>query len=133
MASACSHLVKDVKSGIFKVNILKVFIRELVSNASDALEKRRCKHLESGEDASIPYEIKITTDESSRLIVFEDNGIGMDREDLVNCLGTIAKSGELIARLTFDLVYSSLMYAVAVTDLLYEIAGFLRSGFRKFL
>ncbi|MCP9258758.1 Heat shock protein HtpG [Dirofilaria immitis] len=72
----------------------EVFIRELISNASDALEKRRCKHLESNKDTNIAYEIKITTDENERLIVFEDNGIGMDKEDLVNCLGTIAKSEE---------------------------------------
>ncbi|KAL4002163.1 Hsp90 family protein [Acanthocheilonema viteae] len=71
----------------------EVFIRELISNASDALEKRRCKHLETNKDTNIPYEIKITTDEDARLIIFEDNGIGMDKEDLVNCLGTIAKSG----------------------------------------
>lgn len=67
----------------------------MISNASDALEKRRCKHLESSKDANIAYEIKITTDEDARLIIFEDNGIGMDKEDLVNCLGTIAKSGGL--------------------------------------
>ncbi|KHN78556.1 Heat shock protein 75 kDa, mitochondrial [Toxocara canis] len=71
----------------------EVFIRELVSNASDALEKRRCAHLSSGDDANIAYEIKITTDENTKKLVFEDNGIGMDREDLVKCLGTIAKSG----------------------------------------
>ncbi|EFO22676.1 heat shock protein 75 [Loa loa] len=71
----------------------EVFIRELISNASDALEKRRCKHLETNKDTNIAYEIKITTDEDARLIIFEDNGIGMDKEDLVNCLGTIAKSG----------------------------------------
>uniref|UniRef100_A0A0N4TNZ9 HATPase_c domain-containing protein n=1 Tax=Brugia pahangi TaxID=6280 RepID=A0A0N4TNZ9_BRUPA len=71
----------------------EVFIRELISNASDALEKRRCKHLETNKDTNIAYEIKITTDEDTRLIIFEDNGIGMDKEDLVNCLGTIAKSG----------------------------------------
>ncbi|VDN03797.1 unnamed protein product [Thelazia callipaeda] len=71
----------------------EVFIRELISNASDALEKRRCKHLESNQDADVAYEIKITADESARLIVFEDNGIGMDKDDLMNCLGTIAKSG----------------------------------------
>lgn len=70
-----------------------MFIRELVSNASDALEKRRCAHLASGDDTNIAYEIKITTDESAKKLVFEDNGIGMDREDLVKCLGTIAKSG----------------------------------------
>ncbi|VDN22959.1 unnamed protein product [Gongylonema pulchrum] len=87
----------------------EVFIRELVSNASDALEKRRCKHLASGEDTNIPYEIKITTDENARLIVFEDNGIGMDRQDLVNCLGTIAKSGskEFVAEQSSQGVASS--------------------------
>lgn len=65
----------------------------MVSNASDALEKRRCVHLTSGDDTNVAYEIKITTDESAKKLVFEDNGIGMDREDLVKCLGTIAKSG----------------------------------------
>lgn len=71
----------------------EVFIRELVSNASDALEKRRCAHLVEGGDSDIAYEIRITTDEKARLITFEDNGIGMDRNDLMKCLGTIAKSG----------------------------------------
>ncbi|MFH4980453.1 hypothetical protein AB6A40_007162 [Gnathostoma spinigerum] len=71
----------------------EVFIRELISNASDALEKRRCAHLESGADENIAYEIKITTDEEERILTFEDNGIGMDKEDLIKCLGTIAKSG----------------------------------------
>uniref|UniRef100_A0A915ATD3 Derlin n=3 Tax=Parascaris univalens TaxID=6257 RepID=A0A915ATD3_PARUN len=71
----------------------EVFIRELVSNASDALEKRRCVQLTSGDDTNIAYEIKITTDEGAKKLIFEDNGIGMDREDLVKCLGTIAKSG----------------------------------------
>uniref|UniRef100_A0A0N5A909 HATPase_c domain-containing protein n=1 Tax=Syphacia muris TaxID=451379 RepID=A0A0N5A909_9BILA len=71
----------------------EVFIRELVSNASDALEKRRCANLVEGGNADIAYEIKITTDEKARTIMFEDNGIGMDRNDLMKCLGTIAKSG----------------------------------------
>lgn len=70
----------------------EVFIRELISNASDALEKRRCAEL-SGEVAEGPSEIRVTTDQVNRLITFEDTGIGMDRQDLLECLGTIAKSG----------------------------------------
>lgn len=72
-----------------------MFIRELVSNASDALEKRRCAELlvndKSKNDA--PFELHIITDAANRKIIFKDNGIGMDREDLLSFLGTIAKSG----------------------------------------
>ncbi|VDK54848.1 unnamed protein product [Anisakis simplex] len=81
------------RSLIWTVDIVDVFIRELVSNSSDALEKRRCIHLTSGDDSNIAYEIKITTDENAKKLIFEDNGIGMDRDDLIKCLGTIAKSG----------------------------------------
>lgn len=81
--------------------ILKVFIRELISNASDALEKRRCKNLKANRDTNIAYEIKITTDENARLIIFEDNGIGMDKKDLMECLGTIAKSGEIFIKIIY--------------------------------
>ncbi|XGW16796.1 hypothetical protein V3C99_001884 [Haemonchus contortus] len=70
----------------------EVFVRELISNASDALEKRRCVEL-TGEIAEGPSEIRVITDEANRTITFEDTGIGMDREDLLECLGTIAKSG----------------------------------------
>ncbi|VDN54928.1 unnamed protein product [Dracunculus medinensis] len=71
----------------------EVFIRELISNASDALEKRRYSRLMVDDETNIAYEIKITTDESARRLIIEDNGIGMDKNDLINCLGTIAKSG----------------------------------------
>ncbi|CAD6188157.1 unnamed protein product [Caenorhabditis auriculariae] len=70
----------------------EVFVRELISNASDALEKRRCAEL-SGQAVEGPSEIRITTDKDRREITFEDTGIGMNREDLIECLGTIAKSG----------------------------------------
>jgi len=71
----------------------EVFLRELVSNASDALEKARHRALSEGKDPG-SLEIKITTDDdaSARLIV-EDSGIGMTREELVGNLGTIARSG----------------------------------------
>lgn len=69
-----------------------MFVRELISNASDALEKRRYAELK-GDVAEGPSEIRISTDKERRTITFEDTGIGMNREDLVKFLGTIAKSG----------------------------------------
>eukprot|EP00949_MAST-11_sp_MAST-11-sp1_P004387 g4387.t1 len=71
------------------------FIRELVSNASDALEKVRYLQ-NSGVDVvdkDAPMEIRIMTDEESNTITIEDNGIGLSREQLVENLGTIARSG----------------------------------------
>ncbi|CAI5446167.1 unnamed protein product [Caenorhabditis angaria] len=70
----------------------EVFVRELISNASDALEKRRYAELK-GDVAEGPSEIRIVTNKDNRTITFEDTGIGMNREDLVKFLGTIAKSG----------------------------------------
>lgn len=70
----------------------EVFVRELISNASDALEKRRYAELK-GDVAEGASEIRITTDKENRRITFEDTGIGMNRDDLVKFLGTIAKSG----------------------------------------
>ena len=75
----------------------EVFLRELVSNASDALEKLR--HVQatgtlssSTEDGS-DLEIRITTDEASNTLTITDTGIGMSKEEMVNNLGTIARSG----------------------------------------
>jgi TNF receptor-associated protein 1 len=71
----------------------EVFLRELVSNASDALEKARHAALERGEDPGT-LEIKITTDdENGARLVVEDSGVGMTRDELVENLGTIARSG----------------------------------------
>jgi len=73
----------------------EIFVRELVSNASDALEKLR--HLQLTEknvhDDSLPLEINITTDDKAKTITIQDYGIGMTREELVENLGTIAHSG----------------------------------------
>jgi len=70
-----------------------IFIRELISNASDALDKKHYLSLtDTSIDASDP-QINLTIDKKARLFFIEDNGIGMNKEDLENNLGTIAKSG----------------------------------------
>lgn len=76
----------------------EVFLRELVSNASDALEKLR--HLQSTNqggsnirDPEIPLEIRIETDEVNKTITISDTGIGMSKQDMKDNLGTIARSG----------------------------------------
>lgn len=73
----------------------EVFLRELVSNASDALEKLR--HMQVSGEANtsddIPLEIRITTDEASNTLTITDTGVGMARDELVANLGTIARSG----------------------------------------
>lgn len=73
----------------------EVFIRELVSNASDALEKLRYLQLTKKEvyDEELPLEISITTDDKENTITIEDHGIGMTSDDLKDNLGTIAHSG----------------------------------------
>jgi len=73
----------------------EIFVRELVSNASDALEKMRLLQLTEKEvfDDQLPLEIKITTDETAGTLTIADHGIGMTREELIENLGTIAHSG----------------------------------------
>ncbi|XP_050544840.1 heat shock protein 75 kDa, mitochondrial [Daktulosphaira vitifoliae] len=72
----------------------EVFIRELVSNASDALEKLRYLSLKGNESQDFgSMEINITTDKTNRMLTIQDNGIGMTKEELISNLGTIAKSG----------------------------------------
>ena len=73
----------------------EIFVRELVSNASDALEKMRLKQLtEKGiYEADRELAIEITTDEEAKTITIADSGIGMNKEELVENLGTIAHSG----------------------------------------
>ena len=71
-----------------------IFLREIISNASDALDKRRIeilKNSELAENANPEIKIEINTDEKTLSV--SDNGVGMSREDLINYLGTIAKSG----------------------------------------
>jgi TNF receptor-associated protein 1 len=72
----------------------EVFIREIVSNASDALEKLRLADLQQGADASgSALSISVTCDEAAGTLTVTDSGIGMSKDELVQCLGTIASSG----------------------------------------
>ena len=72
----------------------EIFLRELISNASDAIDKYRYQALNSkGEMPLNDFEINLSIDKKKRTITIKDNGIGMSKEDLINNLGTIAKSG----------------------------------------
>lgn len=72
-------------------------MRELVSNASDALEKLRYLRLSNNEAAQVAgdrsLEIHIGTDKQNRTLTIQDTGVGMTREELISNLGTIARSG----------------------------------------
>lgn len=78
----------------------EVFLRELISNASDALEKHRYNRTLGVNDGSATagadegaLEISIETDKTNKTLVVTDNGVGMSREDMISNLGTIARSG----------------------------------------
>jgi molecular chaperone HtpG len=72
-----------------------IFVRELVSNAADACEKLRYESLAAPELVADgePFAIRIAVDPDAKTLTFVDNGVGMSREDLVDALGTIARSG----------------------------------------
>jgi len=84
----------------------EIFLRELVSNASDACDKLRFEALENGglfeDDAEL--KIRVAYDKAARSLTISDNGIGMSRAEVVTNLGTIAKSGtkEFFGKLTGD-------------------------------
>ena len=84
----------------------EIFLRELISNASDALDKLRFEALARPELLAGNNELTVTidADPKTRTITVADNGIGMSREEAIEHLGTIAKSGtaEFLARMTGD-------------------------------
>src|SRR5215475_8955027 len=73
----------------------EIFLRELVSNSSDALDKLRYLTVTDEAYQSLPFEpkIELDLDEESKTLSIADTGIGMNEEDLVSHLGTIARSG----------------------------------------
>ena len=72
----------------------EIFLRELISNASDAIDKYRYQSLTNVEKFPLrEHEIGLSIDKKKRTITISDNGIGMNRDELITNLGTIAKSG----------------------------------------
>ncbi len=88
-----SQLLKLMINSVYSEK--EVFVRELVSNASDACDKLR--YLSNTKEKLIKddpnFKIQITIDKKNNLITISDNGIGMNKKDLVSNLGTIARSG----------------------------------------
>jgi molecular chaperone HtpG len=84
----------------------EIFLRELVSNASDASDKLRFEAIDQPElyEGSSDLAIRISIDEAARTLTISDNGIGMTREEAIANLGTIARSGtkEFFSQLTGD-------------------------------
>ena len=84
----------------------EIFLRELISNASDAIDRLRLELLAKSEvpEADGPLQIRVSYDAAARTITVADNGIGMSRQEVIEHIGTIAKSGtrEFLASLTGD-------------------------------
>jgi len=84
----------------------EIFLRELISNASDAIDRLRLELLAKSEvpEAEGPLRIRVSFDKDARTITVADNGIGMSRQEVIDHIGTIAKSGtrEFLSALTGD-------------------------------
>jgi molecular chaperone HtpG len=84
----------------------EIFLRELVSNASDAADKLRFEAVSNGDlyEGDADLKIRISFDKEAKTITISDNGIGMSRDEVIENLGTIAKSGtaQFMQKLTGD-------------------------------
>ena len=84
----------------------EIFLRELISNASDAADKLRFESLAAPElmDGDAEFSIRVEYDSKAKTLCVADNGIGMSRDELIDNLGTIAKSGtaEFLTQMTGD-------------------------------
>ena len=83
----------------------EIFLRELISNASDAIDKHRFAVLADTSIADVDeYRIRISFDKEAGTLSVLDNGIGMTRDEVIDHLGTIAKSGtsDFLSKLTGD-------------------------------
>lgn len=88
-----SRLLDIVANALYSEK--EIFIRELVSNAADACDRLRYAALTQPElvEGDTEYGISLSADKDARTLTFSDNGIGMTREELIENLGTIARSG----------------------------------------
>ena len=84
----------------------EIFLRELISNSSDAADKLRFEGLTKAKlfESDSDLKIRVSYDASARTITISDNGIGMSRQEVIDHIGTIAKSGtkEFFSTLTGD-------------------------------
>ncbi|MBD3225015.1 MAG: molecular chaperone HtpG [Caldithrix sp.] len=84
----------------------EIFLRELISNASDALDKLRFEQTRGTEvtNPDLPLEINIELDEKNKILTLSDTGVGMTRDEIITNIGTIAKSGsgEFLKKLADD-------------------------------
>merc|ERR1711871_729737 len=90
-----SRLMDIIINSLYKQK--EIFLRELISNASDALDKIRFLSLSEdgilGEGENKKLEIKISFDKEARTLTLRDRGVGMTKQDLIQNLGTVARSG----------------------------------------